>query len=587
MINKAIQEKIGALIKATVDKKIQEVTNTGIWSEKPVSPKVFFTEWLKTPAYPIQQDAIDKILVEEVQTEDGVEYRWNTQYNEAYLLWGEGSGKDWTSSRLMAYAIYWLLCLKNPQQYFGFTDPKAPIDLINVSFDEDQAQNVFFKELKKALSSCINPKTGRKWFEEQGMKIKETSKSQMIEFPKYITAYSLNSREYKAEGKSVIMTIFDEMAVFKVAKADELYKNLKGSMYSRFPKEHKLIAISYKRDDYDYMMIRWEETKNNPKVFRSGPHATWEVNQRMTREDYNDAFEQNPEDAERRYQCLGSTIKEGYFKYSTKVREGVNKDRISPIIEEVIPEIDLLHIGYNDWFTGKEYVEYVVAIDLAKGKETETSQRPDCAGFAMGHKEIRNGDEEKPIVVIDMMFQIAARVRGGEIIFEDIRTLIFNLIKNRGFSIGKVTLDGYQSTDFMQQLRNKGIKSDLLSVDTSMGPYDTMKGLIYTGRLDYYMYPVFIRECEELKNVGGKVDHPEISRRRAKEENGNDKGSKDVSDAVAAVCASLLTVADKKPASGWVDMNGKDNEGVKETHESPDQMDSKMIVTADDEEDED
>ena len=73
------------------------------------------------------------------------------------------SGKDWTSSRLMCYALYWLLCLKNPQKYFALQDPKAPIEMVNVSFDEDQALYVYFKELKKEIAPFTPKQQGGRY----------------------------------------------------------------------------------------------------------------------------------------------------------------------------------------------------------------------------------------------------------------------------------------------------------------------------------------------------------------------------------------------------------------------------------------
>ena len=554
--------KLGELFKGAIDKKIEEISNTSIWNEKPVPPKTFFNEWMKSPLFPIQQEAVDNILVEE---RDG-ELHWSTKYNEAYLLYGEGSGKDFTVSRMWTYTVYYLLCLKNPQAYFNLGIDTEPIDLVNVSFDEDQALSVFFKKFKSCLTSTINPTTGKKWFEEKGMKIRETSKIQAIEFPKHITAYSLNSKEYKAEGKNVLMAVFDEMAVFKVDKAKELFNNLKGSMKSRFPNHHKFIAISYKRDDYDYMMVRWDETKNDKRAYRSGPFATWDVNLLRKKEDFADEYIRNPEDAERRYECKGNTIKEGYFKYKEKIRESINKSRKSPILEEVIPLRKINDIRFADWFKGVAGVGYGIHIDLAKGKETD-NERPDCAGFVLGHLEPNLTDEELPILYVDLLCQIAAETKGKEIIFEDVRKLIYKLV-NLGFNIEKVTLDGFNSIDFMQILNNKGIKAELLSVDRDIGPYDTTKSLIYQKRIDWYGYPVAIRELEELQERGGKVDHPEISRRRALEENGNDKGSKDVSDSLAGLSAQLLEYKVNKPKSKWVPLEGegkyKENSNTKD-----------------------
>jgi len=562
--NSDLSAKLDQQFRLILDQKIIEVQDTSIFISKPPTPREFFNDWLKQPAYPIQQEAIDNILLEERNGE----MHWSNKFNEAYLLWGEGGGKDWTAAGIMTLALCYLTHHKSPQRYFNYTSDKAPIDLVNVSFDEDQAQNVYFKYLKKMISSTINPKTGKCWFEEIGMKIKETSKSQMIEFPKSITCYSLNSREYKIEGKGCIMAIFDEMAVFKVQKAKEMYESLKGNMKSRFPKEHKLIAISYKRDDYDYMMVRWDETKNDPKVYRSGPYATWDVNKRVKEEDFLDAFEKNPEDAERRYKCQGNTSKEGYFKYKDKIRESININRKSPILEETVPLRKINDIKFIDTFRGN-YVNgfpadgvrsYGIHIDLAKGKESD-NERPDCAGFALGHLEPNLLDEERPTLYVDLFMQIAAEQRGKEIIFEDVRKLIYRLA-TLGFNIEKVTLDGFQSVDFMQMLNSKGIRAEGLSVDRDASAYDTIKSLIYQKRIDWYSYPVAIRELEELQDKGGKVDHPDISRRRALEENGNEKGSKDVSDALAGLSAQLLEYKLSKPRASWVPLD----EGGKRKH---------------------
>jgi len=102
-----------------------------------------------------------------------------------------------------------------------------------------------------------------------------------------------------------------------------------------------------------------------------------------------------------------------------------------------------------------------------------------------------------------------------------------------------VTLDGWQSVEFIQRLQDKGIEAEVISVDKTMEPYNTLKGLLYTKQLDYYHYAVFIRELEELIVEKNKVDHPEISNRRALEED-LEYGSKDVADSVAGATYSAL-----------------------------------------------
>lgn len=550
--------ELNNLFKNKITNMMTEANNTSIFKTGmvPVTPVIFFRDWMKSPLFPIQQEAVDNILVKDINGQ----LEWDTQFNECYLLWGMGSGKDFTISRTFAYALYYLLCLKNPQEYFKLGNSTEPIDLVNVSFDEDQAQFVFFKKLKMALASVRRPGSVNNWFEEQKMQIKETSKSQVITFPSNITCYSLNSKEYKVEGKNCLLALFDEMAVFRPDKADELYKILKGNMTSRFPNAHKFIAISYKRDDHDYMMVKWEETKGDPRVYRSGPHSTWDVNTLKTKADFDDAFRKDPEDAERRYQCIGETSKSGYFKYREKIKEHINKERQSPIIEEQVPIRDILGIKWHDSFVGNPNYNYVAHIDLAKGKDTE-NETADCAGFAMGHRESLDGVTTK--IVIDLMVQFKAE-RGKEIIFEHVRQFINYLLSVRHFNIKLLTLDGYQSTDFMQIMRGRGVESELLSVDRDTSAYDTLKSLLYNKMLDYYGYRVFIRECEELKLVNGKVDHPDKSMRRALEEQ-DDRGSKDVSDCVASICKTLIMQQDGQ--TRWLPLDSRDGGHVKEVRD--------------------
>jgi hypothetical protein len=139
---------------------------------------------------------------------------------------------------------------------------------------------------------------------------------------------------------------------------------------------------------------------------------------------------------------------------------------------------------------------------------------------------------------------------GKEIDFERIRQFIYKL-QDRGFTIGKVTLDGYQSVDMIQLLNKRNIESAQLSVDKNDEAYQTLKELIYLRKISYYDYKVLLRELEELKRIeNGKIDHPDISRKRALEEN-DERGSKDTSDAVAGCCISALNESEVE-SGDWV-----------------------------------
>lgn len=164
--------------------------------------------------------------------------------------------------------------------------------------------------------------------------------------------------------------------------------------------------------------------------------------------------------------------------------------------------------------------------------------RNDALGFCMAHISgwkdvIRRGEngnkymERAPIYVVDLILQVTPPP-GDEIILGDIRRLIYEL-HDHGYLVSNISLDSFQSRDTLQQLQQKGYNAELVSVDTSMEPYDTLKTALYENRLFVYDYPVLTRELQQLEkdSLRRKVDHPP-------------KGSKDCADALAGVCYTLM-----------------------------------------------
>ena len=490
------------------------------------------------------------------------------------------SGKDFICVRIILYTAYFLMCLRSPQKYFEFAETE-PIDLVNVSLSAHHARDVFFVRLTQAVKGVINPKTGNNWFKEKGMDLRDGKDIQTtkVVFKKNVVAHSLNSLRYTGEGMNILLAVFDEVGEFKPNKAKELYENLWFTAESRWGSKEKapfrIMLISYLRDENDFMNYRWESTKEDKKVFRS-KKCTWEVRPGKTREDYKGAFEKNPEEALRRFANeLSGTMGNSFITHRAKIRENVNKDRVSPFIDNPFRTHDLNELQLAAWFKPYSVKElddiinrtdldgeqvklknklraqhgdakYNIHIDLAKGKDGG-----DCAGFAMCHSYKTNPliDESQVNVYLDLVMQLKGK-DGKEIDFERIRQFIYKL-QDRGFTIAKVTLDGYQSVDMIQLLNKREILSEQLSVDKNDAGYQTLKELIYMRRLNYYEYKVLLRELEELKRIeNGKIDHPDISRKRALEEN-DERGSKDTSDAVAGCCMSALEETDND-SGDWV-----------------------------------
>ena len=547
-----------------------------MFEQLPVVPEVFFKDWLKPTLSEEQLKAVRSVF-----QNDDRGLQWSNKYQEYLLLWGEGGGKDFICARILTYCAYWLMCLKNPQAYFNLADTE-PIDLVNVSLSGRHAKNVFFYKFKNALRGVKNPETGKNWFKEQGMDLRDGKDVQTIsvEFPKRIRAHSLNSQTYGGEGLNVLLAIFDEVAEFRVEDAKKLYEALTNTATSRYGDDiFKIFLISYMRHENDYMMHRWEKTKNNSNVYRSCK-ATWEVNPRKTKEEFKKVYEINPEDSARRYE--NKDLKHNlnkFFKFPKRIDERVNKKRSSPFLDNVLYTEDLNTLSLADWFKPRTTEElwklhsnrkkgltdaeqarktilehqhsgavYNVHIDLAKAN---VENKNDCAGIAMAHKFLCNpyAEEDEELLYgayIDFMIQLRSKT---ELNFENIRKFIYKLVA-LGFQIDKVTLDGWNSVDFCQLLKQKGIGTEILSVDRKRDPYVTLKSLLYTGRLDYYTYKIFLRELHDLEDINDKIDHPKVSRARAIDE-GTDRGSKDVADAVAGAAFGAISNS-KNSDSIWL-----------------------------------
>jgi len=85
----------------------------------------------------------------------------------------------------------------------------------------------------------------------------------------------------------------------------------------------------------------------------------------------------------------------------------------------------------------------------------------------------------------------------------------------------------HNSSDTLQVLRAKGIKAEYLSVDRTVEPYQTLKELIYSGRIKCHAMPKLLEELSRLEiTKANKIDHSPSS-------------SKDISD---AVCGAVYQV---------------------------------------------
>jgi len=436
---------------------------------------------------------------------------------EAVLVWGKGSGKDWITSIFFCRRVYKLLCLANPQKFYGMPAGE-PMEFLNVAVSAEQANSVFFFKLTNMIKEA-----GPLAFKQFGFDKNKDILSNKIIFPKSIILHSGHSEQASLEGKNLFAAVMDEAAEFKTEaelrgkghrakkSAPAIYRFLASSIRSRFPTVGKLIIISYPRFANDFILQRYEIGKNAPDTLTSFG-TTWEINPLRKRDDFNKDYRENPEQARSQYECVPPMAKEPFIRESEKV---------DFIIDNMIKSPYDLWGTYYPEFRGKPY-SYAVGVDLAL--------TGDRVGFALTHKEQRIlNDTRKDIVVLDLLKTWEAEP--GKEIDLDLITKEILFLRSRGFNIIQIFFDQFQSAHIIQQLRKLGFAVDRLSIETKLDIWNSVKTLIYNYELKTYKSEASYLLIEELKGLslfnGKKVDH-------------TDTTTKDLSDAVVRAIHGLV-----------------------------------------------
>lgn len=330
----------------------------GDWRETPVS----FDEFTEAkehlglpPLFPRQKAAVKALLgadPERIFEAPDPAREAARQYQLAVLLWGKGSGKDYLCSIVVAYLVYVLLCLRNPQAYFGL-GPGENLDVVNVAYNADQAKKVFFEKFKQRLfrwrwlreNFDVHEAGRRKWARNAGLPVVEINDGEVI-FPRGIRCFSRHSQNESYEGLNVIAWVMDEASAFlsqaKKENAGKIYQTLRTSAASRFGMRWLGFIISYPRHADDFTMQKCAEAREHPEagIYADGPASTWEVNQMRGRDgmvevrpghyvpvELSNDYVLDFEEALAKYECQPPLAKDALIKDPDKVLAAVQKGR--------------------------------------------------------------------------------------------------------------------------------------------------------------------------------------------------------------------------------------------------------------------
>lgn len=534
------------------------------FKERPASIEEFLGEDYLNIRAGVRDGVVD-CLVEIFGKEPNVYNLANVQL--AMFTGAIGIGKTTFASIALPYMCHWVLCLKDPQKFFGLL-PGSRIAFMQMSTSERQAKEVLFGDIFARIAHS-------KWFKKYPHDPKFTSQ---IRFPGDIWIVPGDSAETTFEGYNILGGIIDEIDSHKVTEkknyASDGYDTIHARITSRFLDRGLLILIGQMKKSTGFAATKYKEFLETGKT--GGAFAKkltiWESLgwQRFLKKDgtrdsfwfdprrktiisdlmadfmdkttlmeipktYLKDFKNNPEKALRDLAGVPPLVGDAFISMPDRVEACVTKWHQRFGIDESPVGPRLAKPEFADWFTAGDTLKRVVHIDIAYSADG------DALGLAMGHiREVKEIDGEmKPVIVFDCLIRMRP-LPGTQIILSDVRQVVYDLKDKRGFKIVKVTLDGFQSTDTIQQFQKRKFFSDYLSIDKNILPYHDLREAIYEDRCEFPKFMTYMKHGDTnqveiapyellrlIEKDNTKIDHPE-------------KGSKDVSDAMAGVVTTLM-----------------------------------------------
>lgn len=509
---------------------------------------------------------------------------------KALLTGAIGIGKSTYAAIALSYMVHWIKCLKNPKEFYDLSEDSV-IGFMMMSTTEKLAQEVIFQKVKKRIEKSD-------WFQSYAPLAEENKRmTKQMRFEGDIWIVPGSSEETSFEGYDILGGIVDEGDSHKVTErknyAVEGYNTIESRIKSRFTdfytEKHRglIICIGQSKTKSGFMMTKyhefekdddavtvrmslWEsygwyrftEDKNDIKRKReTSPRKSFyynmktrdilskEVAQLIMNKDlievplaYLSEFENDPVKALRDLGGIPPEQEDAFISRPHLITENQElwHERFAEFQSPVGTDHELGRIELPTWFR-PGYLDgdfrRVIHVDTAYSPEG------DALGLAMAHipEKVNQYGEDRPIIVFDLLMRIKA-TPSAEINFGEIREFIYKLRDDRDFNIDFVTIDGFQSYDFIQLLRKNRIKADNSSMDKNKAPYEDIRDAINDHRCLHPRYMVKYRitdtdsvniaykELSEVQDIGKKIDHPK-------------DGSKDVADAMAGCVHTLVSMS--------------------------------------------
>ena len=511
---------------------------------------------------------------------------------EIALTGAIGLGKSTNFDFAMTYFLYKMMCLKDPNAYYG--QPGSTLWFCFFNNTLNSANSAAYGKFQSMLKSSP-------WFMERGSLTG-------IKNPEYVPnkdiRFMIGSTLQHTLGINIICAALDEVN-FGKGKDVNLEQNKLFTMYSiilerissRFMINGRsagmMFLASSKQSQHDflekYIERKDEENRRKPKdkrTFYKFDYPQWEVHpaSKYPSGKYfkiacqnavlpNKLIEPDEETPEmikelevKGYRIISvpmelydpakmsldtflmntagiaSTLASKYLHLSLYIDN--EYEHIESPFEKEVLEIGLKDkLRIVDFFNPKILGDSVVHKKLYMHIDTSLSgDRTGISCIAISgykhQKKISDTGEESDMneLVFRQLFTIGIQApKGDQISFQKTREFIYYLKKQLGWNIQMVTTDGFQSADLRQALTLAGIPTDYVSLDRTPNGYETFKIALQEKRcilIPNIHQPLLIEEFKDVErnNMTGKVDH-------------TPEGSKDLLDSlVGAIYSATLHI---------------------------------------------
>lgn len=555
---------------------------------------VLIDEFIESPEFLGEQIEVWPALKESILTINPDILAGEKGYNEALFLGASGSGKSVRAMVTNLYQLYLVDCFDWPQEMYKLSRPTELVFMFT-SIKPTTAEKVLYKPFRQYFTQMPYVK---KYVEYN----KDIESELILNQNKVVRAASANVNSLVAH--AIMSGIVDEINFFARVtnskqtpdgsvfdQAEVIHRTIRNRRKSRFTTAGPnpgVICISaqtrYKGDFTDRRVDQLRKTREEDVIyFREKRYEVWPKDKLSDKtfkilvgcDEYPTRILDNstanyvlPKNAQ--VEDVPMNFYDDFLRdpeYALREIVGISTNAITPFIAqrqkiyEAVTPWNAREL--KPWTTENNYKlnEYsklndngmpvIIDENLPKdGKpryvHVDLSIVQDRCGIGISHIDgyMEVGEEKLPFYVVDWVVTLEPD-SVNQVDVAQVRRWIVDLKLKYGINIARVTYDGFQSIETIQQLRKLGINAMNISVDKTLEPYENLKSALYSERVALPDNDLLKQELAGLElnmnaNGGkGKVDHTPVM-------------GKDSADACTGAIYNASLSADSKQNSGFV-----------------------------------